>query len=193
MLAFEGWDAAGKGGAIRRLTRPMSARDFRVIRIAAPTDEEKARHYLWRSWRHVPRAGRMTIFDRTWYGRVLVERVEQYATEQEWQRAYDEINDFEAQLTDHGIALLKFWLHIDPDEQLQRFEARRDTPYKQYKITDDDYRNRDKWTEYAAAVNDMVSRTSTAAAPWHLIAANNKRFARIEVLTRVVEALEQRL
>ena len=193
MLAFEGWDAAGKGGAIRRLTHAMPIRSARVIPIAAPTQEERAHHYMWRFWQHVPRDGHTVVFDRTWYGRVLVERVEGYASEAEWSRGYPEICDFEAQLHEHGIPLLKFWLHIDADEQLRRFEARQQTPYKKYKLTEEDYRNREKWPDYSRAVHDMVVRTSTEHAPWHLIAANDKRWARIEVLRRVCERLERRL
>jgi polyphosphate:AMP phosphotransferase len=181
VLVFEGWDAAGKGGAIRRLTHAMSARHYRVIPIAAPTDEELARQYLWRFWRQLPRAGRVVIFDRSWYGRVLVERVEGYASQDAWQRAYREINDFESQLVEYGINVQKFWLHVDPDEQLRRFKAREKTPYKKYKITEEDYRNREKWDAYVCAVNEMVERTSSKLAPWHLIPANNKRFARVEI------------
>lgn len=191
VLVFEGWDAAGKGGAIRRITQALDARDYRVIPIAAPTDEEKAHHYLWRFWRKLPRAGRMVIFDRTWYGRVLVERVEGFARPDEWRRAYAEINDFEAQLVEHGMLVLKFWLHIDPEEQLRRFQEREKTPYKKYKLTEEDYRNRDKWPDYVVAVNDMVVRTSTPAAPWHLVAANDKRVARIQVLEAVAKGLKQ--
>ncbi|MGI9590733.1 MAG: polyphosphate:AMP phosphotransferase [Myxococcota bacterium] len=193
VLGFEGWDAAGKGGAIRRLTRAMPIRSARVIPIAAPTEEERAHHYMWRFWRHVPRDGDTVIFDRTWYGRVLVERVEGFASEAEWSRAYAEIADFEQQLCDHGIPLLKFWLHIDPEEQLRRFEARKETPYKKYKLTEEDYRNREKWPDYSRAVHDMVVRTSTDGAPWHVIAANDKRWARIEILRLVCERLERRL
>ncbi len=191
VLAFEGWDAAGKGGTIRRLTGAMPAQFYRVSAIAAPTDEERAHHYLWRFWRWLPRAGRMQIFDRSWYGRVLVERVEGYCTAAEWQRAYEEINAFEEQLVSHGIVLAKFWLHLDPEEQARRFEAREATPYKKYKITDEDYRNREKWGAYVAAVNDMVARTSTDIAPWHLVPANDKRYARLYVLRTVVQQLEK--
>jgi len=193
VLGFEGWDAAGKGGAIRRLTRAMPIRAARVIPIAAPTEEERAHHYMWRFWCHVPRDGDTVIFDRTWYGRVLVERVEGFASEAEWSRAYAEIADFERQLCVHGILLLKFWLHIDPDEQLRRFEARKQTAYKKYKLTEEDYRNREKWPAYSRAVHDLVVRTSTESSPWHLIAANDKRWARIEVLRHVCERLERRL
>lgn len=193
VLVFEGWDAAGKGGAIRRLVAGMDARLYRIVPVAAPTDEELARHYLWRFWRRLPRAGRATLFDRSWYGRVLVERVEGIAQPAQWRQAYTEINDFEEQLVEHGVMLAKFWLHISPEEQLQRFQAREATPYKQYKITDEDWRNREHWNDYRAAVNEMVMRTGTEYAPWHLIAANDKRFARIDVLRRVCELLESAL
>ncbi|MCP3903112.1 MAG: polyphosphate:AMP phosphotransferase [Planctomycetes bacterium] len=193
VLVFEGWDAAGKGGVIRRLTHAMSAADYRVVPIAAPTEEELAHHYLWRFWRHLPRLGRMVIFDRSWYGRVLVERVEEYAHPSQWQRGYTEINDFEQQIVEHGTVLLKFWLHIDPDEQERRFKQREVTPYKKYKITDDDYRNRSRWAEYTAAVDEMVRRTGSTQAPWKIIAANDKRWARVEVLKTVCKALEKRL
>ena len=193
VLAFEGWDAGGKGGAIRRLTQAMPARLYRVIPVAAPTDEEKAHHYLWRFWRYLPRAGHMVIFDRTWYGRVMVERVESFAKDPEWQRAYNEINDFESQLVEHGMVFAKFWLHIDPDEQLARFKAREVTPYKKHKITDEDYRNREKWEDYITALNEAIARTSTTHAPWHLVAANDKRAARIQVLETVCAALKKRL
>ncbi len=193
VLAFEGWDAAGKGGVIRRITRAMPARNYRVVPIAAPTEEERMRHYLWRFWRQLPRAGHMLIFDRTWYGRVLVERVEGFASEVEWLRAYEEINDFEAQLVEHGMVFAKFWLHIDSDEQLSRFKAREETLYKKHKITDEDYRNREKWDDYVTAVNDMVARTSTKLAPWHLVPANDKPYARVQVLETVCNALKKRL
>lgn len=193
ILLFEGWDAAGKGGAIRRLTSALDARDYSVIPIAAPTDEESAQHYLWRFWRHLGRAGRATIFDRTWYGRVLVERIEGFATDKEWMRAYSEINHFEERLVDHGFILLKFWLHISKEEQLARFEAREKTPFKRWKLTDEDWRNREKWDHYEAAVNEMVARTSTHLAPWTLVEANDKRFARIKVLKTFADALEDAL
>ena len=162
VVVFEGWDAAGKGGNIRRITAAIDPRTYRVISIAAPTDEEKAHHYLWRFWRHVPRAGYVTIYDRSWYGRVLVERVEGFARPDEWSRAYLEINDFEQQLVDHGIVLAKFWLHIDAKEQLRRFRERESVAWKQHKIAAEDWRNREKWDAYEEAVNDMVARTSTA-------------------------------
>jgi len=193
VLVFEGWDAAGKGGVIRRITGALPARDYRLVPVAAPTDEEKARHYLWRFWRQLPRAGRLVIFDRSWYGRVLVERVEGLAREDEWRRAYAEINDFEEQLCEHGMLVQKYWLHIDRDEQLARFKAREETPYKKYKITDEDYRNREKWDDYVSAVNEMVTRTSSDIARWHLVPANDKRWARIEVLRTFCEGLKARL
>lgn len=193
VVLLEGWDAAGKGSAIRRLTRSMAARDYHVVPIAAPTDEERAHHYLWRFWRRLPRAGQMLILDRSWYGRVLVERVEGYARPEEWRRAYAEIGDFEAQLAEHGLVLSKFWLHIDPEEQLRRFEARKQTPYKKYKLTEEDFRNREKWDAYVEAVEEMVARTSTPHAPWRLVPANDKRHARLEVVASVCEALERGL
>lgn len=188
---FEGWDAAGKGSAIRRVTEAMDPRMYRVIPIAAPTDEERAHHYLWRFWRHLPRAGTVTMYDRSWYGRVLVERIERFAQEQEWQRAYEEINSFEEQLTEHGIILLKFWVHISKDEQLRRFEARKQVDFKKYKITEEDWRNRDKWDEYQLAVHDMVNYTSTANAPWILVPGNDKKYARITIVKSFCDALEK--
>ncbi len=190
---FEGWDAAGKGGAIRRVAAATDARLIQVIPVAAPTDEERAQHYLWRFWRHLPRAGYMTIYDRSWYGRVMVERVEGFATPEEWGRAYGEINAFEEQLSDHGICLAKFWLHISPDEQLKRFEERQRLAYKRHKITEEDWRNRNKWGAYEEAVDEMVARTSTAHAPWTLVAANDKRYGRVMVLRTLCEALEKNL
>jgi polyphosphate:AMP phosphotransferase len=193
ILVFEGWDAAGKGGAIRRITAALDARAFQVISIAAPTDEERDHHYLWRFWRHLPRAGRVTIFDRSWYGRVLVERVEGFATEKEWRRAYAEINDFEQQLIDHGVVLVKFWIHITKEEQEARFKAREETPYKRWKMSDEDWRNREKWDAYDVAVNSMIERTSTRIAPWNLVQGNDKRYARIKVLDVVCDNLERSL
>lgn len=189
VILFEGWDAAGKGGAIRRLIAPIDARIYRVISVAAPTDEERAQHYLWRFWRQLPRDGAITIYDRTWYGRVLVERVEGFARPDEWLRAYHEINDFEEQLAGHGIRLVKFWLHIDQAEQLRRFEERQKIAFKQHKITDEDWRNREKWEPYRLAVHDMISRTSSPIAPWTIVAANDKRRARIQVLETVAKAM----
>ncbi len=193
ILVFEGWDAAGKGGAIRRMIAALPARNYQVISIAAPTDEEAAHHYLWRFWRHLPRAGRVTVFDRSWYGRVLVERVEGFATEKEWRRAYSEINEFEEQLVDHGDVVLKFWMHITKDEQKRRFEERRTTPHKQWKLTEEDWRNRAQWEAYSGAVNEMIERTSTHTAPWVLVEGNDKRYARLRVLESVCDALERRL
>ncbi|MCC6302530.1 MAG: polyphosphate:AMP phosphotransferase [Gammaproteobacteria bacterium] len=193
VLVFEGWDAAGKGGAIQRLTAAVDARLYQVIPIAAPTDEERAHHYLWRFWRHVPRAGYMTLYDRSWYGRVLVERVEGYASEAEWARAYEEINDFEERLVGHGVVLLKFWLHISAEEQLRRFEARGRLPWKRYKLSDEDWRNRDKRPAYLAAVDDMVAHTGSADAPWHLVPAEDKHYARVEILRTVCARLERAL
>lgn len=193
VIIFEGSDAAGKGGAIRRLIAPIDARLYRVISVAAPTDEERAQHYLWRFWRHIPRSGSMTIYDRSWYGRVLVERVEKFATVDEWCRAYREINDFEEQLVESGIILVKFWLHIDEDEQLRRFKERQTVPWKQHKITDEDWRNREKWGAYKSAVHDMISRTSSAVAPWTVIGANDKKSARLQVVKTVVKAMEKAL
>jgi polyphosphate:AMP phosphotransferase len=186
ILAFEGPDAAGKGGTIRRLTRAMDARLYRVDSVAAPTDEEKARPYLWRFWRDLPRTGRVTLYDRTWYGRVLVERIEGFATPGEWGRAYNEINAFESQLADFGVIMRKFWIAISPEEQLKRFKDRQVTPYKQYKITEEDWRNREKWNAYEAAACEMIERTSTRQAPWTLIEGEDKNWARIKVLETVV-------
>ena len=193
IAVFEGWDAAGKGGAIRRVTAALDAREYQVIPIATPTDEELAHHYLWRFWRHLSRAGRVTVFDRSWYGRVLVERVEALATPEEYRRAYGEINHFEEQLVDHGIVLTKFWLHISKAEQLARFRDRKRTPHKSWKITDEDWRNRRKWDDYELAVNEMVARTSTRRAPWVLVEANDKNFARIKVIRTLANRIERAL
>jgi len=190
ILVFEGWDAGGKGGAIRRLIHALDARHYRVIPVSAPTDEERSRHYLWRFWRHIPRAGNITIYDRSWYGRVLVERVEGFAAAHEWQRGFSEIVNFEEELMRDGIIILKFWLHIDKDEQLRRFMARGQISYKRYKLTEDDYRNREKWTEYELAANEMIIRTGTQAAPWILVEGNDKKYARIKVLKNYCEKLE---
>ncbi len=190
VAVFEGWDAAGKGSAIRRVTGAIDPRLYRVLQYAAPTDEERARHYLWRFWRRLGRDGSMTLFDRSWYGRVMVERVEGFASADEWQRAYAEINEFEYQLVEHGSKVLKFWIHISPETQLQRFEERKREPYKRHKITSEDWRNRKKWQAYEQAVNEMITRTSTEYAPWTLIAGNDKRYARIEILKRFCAALE---
>jgi len=193
IILFEGPDASGKGGAVRRLTAAIDARHYQVIPIAAPTEEERAHHYLWRFWRHIPRAGRLTIFDRSWYGRVLVERVEKLATEDQWRRAYAEINDFEQMLTDSGIVLIKFWMHVTKEEQYKRFKLREETPHKQWKLTDEDWRNREKWDDYVTAVNDIVEHTSTRVAPWDLIEGNDKRHARVKVIKTVCDRMEAAL
>jgi polyphosphate:AMP phosphotransferase len=190
---FEGNDAAGKGSSIRRITQALDARTYYLVPVAAPTEEERAQPYLWRFWRHLPRRGKLLIFDRSWYGRVLVERVEGYCSQQDWMRAYSEINDFEEQMARHGIILAKFWLTISKEEQLARFKAREQTPFKRFKITEEDWRNRDKWELYEQAVCDMVDRTSTEIAPWTLVEANDKLFARIKILKSLCERIEARL
>ncbi len=190
VAAFEGNDAAGKGGAIRRVAAALDPRQYRIVPIAAPTEEERAQPYLWRFWRHIPARGKFTIFDRSWYGRVLVERVEGFCSPADWMRAYGEINDFEEQLVNAGVVVVKFWLAIDQQTQLERFEEREQTPFKRYKITEDDWRNRDKWDDYSQAVGDMVDRTSSEIAPWTLVEANDKRWARVKVLRTINEALE---
>lgn len=191
VAVFEGNDAAGKGGAIRRVTEALDPREYRIIPIAAPSDEERAQPYLWRFWRHIPARRQFTIFDRSWYGRVLVERVEGFCSQADWLRAYGEINDFEESLADHGVVLVKFWLAIDKDTQFERFKEREATPHKRFKITDEDWRNREKWDQYVDAVEDMVNRTSTGIAPWTLVEANDKRFARVKVLRTINDALER--
>jgi polyphosphate:AMP phosphotransferase len=191
VAVFEGNDAAGKGGAIRRVTSALDARQFQIVPVAAPSEEERAQPYLWRFWRHLPKRGELTIFDRSWYGRVLVERVEGFASERDWRRAYGEIDDFESQLVAHGVLVVKFWLSIDQATQLKRFQEREATPWKHFKITPDDWRNREKWGAYAAAVNDMVERTSTEIAPWTLVEANDKRYARVKVLKTLASAIER--
>ncbi len=193
VAVFEGWDAAGKGSAIRRVTQAMDPRLYRLVQIGAPTDEERAQHYLWRFWRQLRRDGRATIFDRSWYGRVLVERVEQFASREEWYRAYSEINQFEQQLVEHGCIVLKFWLHISADEQIQRFKAREEQPHKRHKITEEDWRNREKWHAYELAVDQMVSRTSTRHAPWTLVSGNDKRYARVQILKTFCKAMKAAL
>jgi AMP-polyphosphate phosphotransferase len=193
VMVFEGMDAAGKGSTIRRITQAMDARFYRVVPIAAPTDEERAQPYLWRFWRHIPAHGQAMIFDRSWYGRVLVERVEGFCTELDWMRAYHEINDFEEQLADAGAIVVKFWLAISSPEQLRRFKAREATPYKRFKITDEDWRNRKKWPAYERAVNDMIERTSTDPAPWNVIASDDKLFSRIETIERLYHVMKAAL
>ena len=193
VLGFEGWDAGGKGGAIKRLTDAMDPRGYLVSPTAAPTAVEKNHHYLWRFWKNMPKDGHVTIFDRTWYGRVMVERIEGFCTKEEWQRAYREINDMEAHLAHSGAIVLKFWMQIDKDEQERRFKERMENPQKQWKITDEDWRNREKWDLYEEAVNEMIIRTSTSYAPWMIVEGNNKYYARVKVLETVVKAMEERL
>jgi polyphosphate kinase 2 (PPK2 family) len=193
VVVYEGCDAAGKGGNIKRLTLGLDPRGYEVVPIAAPTDEEKARHYLWRFWNHVPKTGHITIFDRSWYGRVLVERVEGFCTQAEWQKAFSEINEFEHQLANFGTVMVKFWLHIDQEEQMRRFQARQQDPARQWKITEEDFRNRQKWPQYERAITEMLQRTSTRYAPWTILEANCKLFARLKALRTVADALEQAL
>jgi polyphosphate:AMP phosphotransferase len=193
VLVFEGWDAAGKGGAIRRITGALDARDYRIVPIAAPKEEERAQHYLWRFWRHLPDGGRVLIFDRSWYGRVMVERVEGFARPDEWSRAYAEIRDFERQLVDFGYVVAKFFLHISPEEQLRRFKEREATPWKRFKITEEDYRNRAKQPQYLAAVNEMFARTDRPEAPWTLVEANDKHYARVKIVKTLCKRLKEAL
>jgi len=193
VLVFEGVDAAGKGGAIRRVTAALDARLYRVVPVAAPTEEERAQPYLWRFWRHVPRRGKVAIFDRSWYGRVLVERVEDFCSPADWMRAYSEINDFEDQLASAGAIVVKFWLQIGKDEQLARFRERENAAHKRFKITADDWHNRERWDEYVRAVCDMADRTSTGTAPWTLVEAEHKHFARVKVLRTICDRLEREL
>ena len=191
ILCYEGWDAAGKGGNIRRVAYPLDPRGFDVHPIASPLPHELNRQYLWRFWTRLPRTGHIAIFDRTWYGRVMVERLEGFCSEKDWQRAYNEINEFERQLTDWGTVVLKFWIHIDSDTQLARFTERQNTPEKQWKITDEDWRNREKWPQYEEAVDEMIRKTSTKNAPWYIIESNDKKYARIRALKIITDALEK--
>lgn len=193
VLGFEGWDAGGKGGAIKRLTSHLDPRGYQVCPTASPNDIEKKHHYLWRFWNHVPKAGHIAIFDRTWYGRVMVERIEGFCTEGEWKRAYQEINEMEAHMANAGAVILKFWMQIDKDEQERRFKERMENPEKQWKITDEDWRNREKWDQYEVAVNEMLVRTSTTYAPWIVVEGNDKLYARVKVLQTVVDALEEKI
>ena len=193
VIGFEGWDAGGKGGAIKRLTSNLDPRGYRVNPTAAPNDIEKVHHYLWRFWNSVPKAGHIAIFDRTWYGRVMVERIEGFCSEAEWRRAYQEINEMESHMANAGAVVLKFWLHIDKNEQERRFRERQANPAKQWKITDEDWRNREKWDQYEEAVNEMLIRTSTTYAPWIVVEGNDKRYARVKVLQTVVDALEKKI
>ena len=191
VLCYEGWDAAGKGGNIRRVAYPLDPRGFDVMPIASPEPHELNRQYLWRFWTRLPRTGHICIFDRTWYGRVMVERLEGFCSEDDWQRAFNEINEFERMLTDWGAVVLKFWIHIDQETQLQRFTDRQNTPEKQWKITDEDWRNREKWPQYEVAIDEMLQKTSTENAPWHIIESNDKKYARIKTLKIIVDALEK--
>ena len=193
IITYEGWDAAGKGGNIKRLVRTMDPRGYEVVPIAAPNDVEKDHHYLWRFWIRFPKAGHIAIFDRTWYGRVLVERVEGFCREDDWKRAYTEINEMEEQFVDFGGVLVKLWIHIDKNEQLKRFQLRQKDPHKQWKITDEDWRNREKWDAYKQAVDEMLVRTSTVYAPWTVVEADSKYYARIKTLKSVIAAVEKRL
>jgi AMP-polyphosphate phosphotransferase len=190
-VLFEGWDASGKGGTIKRLVAPLDPRHVRVVQFAAPTPDELRHQYLWRFWPILPGRGGMTVLDRSWYGRVLVERVEGYATRDEWLRAYDEINAFEKMLVDDGMILVKLWMQISDEEQLHRFQKREKNELKSWKLTDDDWRNRDRRAEYAQAVEDMLARTDQPEAPWHLIAAESKRYARVKVIETVIERIEE--
>lgn len=193
VIGFEGWDAGGKGGAIKRLTSHLDPRGYQVCPTAAPNDIEKKHHYMWRFWNRMPKAGHVAIFDRTWYGRVMVERIEGFCKEEDWKRAYTEINEMEAHMANAGAIVLKFWLQIDKDEQERRFKERMETPDKQWKITDEDWRNRDKWDQYELAVNEMLVRTSTTYAPWIVVEGNDKYYARVKVLRTVVEAIEDKI
>ena len=192
-ILYEGWDAAGKGGNIKRLTEKLDPRGYVVYPIAAPEGEDKTHHYLYRFWKRLPARGQIAIFDRTWYGRVLVERVEGFATEAEWKRAYREINSFERNLRDFGTILIKFWIHISRDEQLRRFEQRQASGYKSWKLTDEDWRNRDKWPQYEKAVREMLLKTSTVTAPWTIVEGNDKHWARVKALKTVVDVLSKEL
>jgi len=195
IVVFEGWDAAGKGGAIKRLTESLDSRGYEVYPIGAPEGEDRAHHYLWRFWRRLkpPEEKQVQIFDRSWYGRVMVERIEGFCKEEAWKRAFREINEFERQMTSSGMILLKFWLHISPEEQMRRFEERQANPVTAWKLTAEDWRNRDKWPLYQQAVEDMLLKTSTLVAPWTVVEANDKYFARVKVVRTAVETLEQQL
>jgi polyphosphate kinase 2 (PPK2 family) len=193
VLVFEGWDAAGKGGVIKRITEKLDPRGFVVYPISAPHGEDKSKHYLYRFWRRLPERGSIAVFDRSWYGRVLVERVEGFAKDNEWKRAFKEINAFERQLHDFNTVVVKFWLHISREEQLNRFEERQRIGYKAWKLTDEDWRNREKWGAYEDAAEEMLVKTSTTLAPWTLVEANDKYWARVKVLSRLVEVLSKEL
>ena len=191
IIVYEGWDAAGKGGNIKRLTAALDPRGYVVQPIPSPEPHEKARHFLWRFWTRLPKEGHIAIFDRSWYGRVMVERLEGFCSEDDWKRAYNEINEFERQLTDWGAVVLKFWIQIDQDTQLARFNDRQNTPEKQWKLTEEDWRNREKWPQYEEAINEMLEKTSTENAPWYIIESNDKKYARLKTLRILIDALEQ--
>lgn len=193
VILYEGWDAAGKGGNIKRITEALDPRGFEVHPIASPEPHEKARHYLWRFWTRLPKTGHIAIFDRSWYGRVMVERLEGFCSENDWKRAYNEMNEFEKELHDWGAVIIKFWVQIDKDTQLKRFEYRRDTPEKRWKITDEDWRNREKWEQYEVAVDEMIEKTSTAYAPWHVLESVDKKYARIKALRIVIDEIQKAL
>lgn len=193
VIVFEGWDASGKGGSIKRLAQKLNPRLYRVVPVGVPSEYEKAHHYLWRFYKEIPKSGHIAIFDRSWYGRVLVERVEHFCNDNEWKRAYQEINEFEEMLTNNGMIVLKFWMNIDKDEQLKRFKIREETPHKVWKITPDDWKNRDRWEQYEEAADEMVQKNSTTHAPWTIVEANNKYYSRIKVLQTVVETIERGL
>ena len=193
VILYEGWDAAGKGGSIKRLTERLDPRGYVVYPISAPEGEDKSHHYLYRFWRRLPERGQIVVFDRSWYGRVMVERVEGFAKPPEWKRAYREINSFERNLRDFGTVIIKFWIHISREEQLRRFEARQASDYKSWKLTDEDWRNRDKWPQYEEALRDMLLKTSTITAPWTVVEGNDKHWARVKALSTVVEVLSKAL
>ena len=193
VIAYEGWDAAGKGGNIKRLASALDPRGYEVLPIASPTPDELHRQYLWRFWTRLPKTGHIAIFDRSWYGRVMVERLEGFCSENDWKRAYDEINEFEQELTDAGMVVLKFWVQIDSDTQLARFTERQNTPEKQWKITDEDWRNREKWDAYQVAIDEMLVKTNTQNAPWHVLESVDKRYARIKAMRLVIQAIEKAL
>jgi polyphosphate kinase 2 (PPK2 family) len=193
LALFEGWDAAGKGGAIKRISETLEPRGYTVSSFSAPRGEEKTHHYLWRFWRVLPRAGHLGIFDRSYYGRVLVERLEGFCSEEEWRRAFREINEFEAQQTGFGMVVVKFWLHVSREEQLRRFRDRERDPFRSHKLTPEDWRNRARWDEYARAVEEMLARTSTSAAPWTVVEANDKYYARVKVVKTLADAVERKV
>lgn len=193
IIVFEGWDAAGKGGAIRRITEKIDPRGYVVYPIAAPKGDDATHHYMWRFWNRLPETGQIAIFDRSWYGRVMVERIEGFCTEDEWKRAYREINQFERQLVDFGTIIFKFWIQIDKEEQLHRFESRSDDKLRSWKLTSEDWRNREKWDVYEEAVNEMLLKTSTVAAPWTVVEGNSKGYARVKILKTIVDKLSKEL